>query len=125
MPVHTLFKGDNTGLIASVIQASLMFLTFLFSALLLFSSPHATEAFSIRSHKHHAVFAESNIRHENLTWIRPPALSHRAAGGPPAEHLMETRGIQVTQVLVTIVSFTPTHRQGCFGQYGCLLSSIS
>lgn len=50
-------------------------LTFLFAVLSKLSSPNASEALPLLSHKHHAVLAESNVRHENLTSIRPPTLS--------------------------------------------------
>lgn len=66
-------------------------LTFLFLKLPIFSSPNATEALPLLSHKHHVVLAESDVRHENLTPIRPPALSHRAAAGTPAKHLTKKR----------------------------------
>lgn len=62
-------------------------LTFLLPVLPVFSGPCTTEALPLLSHKHHAVLAESDVRHENLTAIRPPALSHRAAAGTPAKHL--------------------------------------
>lgn len=66
---------------------NIFFLTFFPPILLIFSCPHTTEAFPLLSHKHHAVFAESSVCHENLTPIRPPALSHRAIAGSPAKHL--------------------------------------
>ena len=80
------------------------FLTFLLTILLIFSSPHTTEALPLLSHKHHAVLAESYVRYENLTPIRPPTLSHRAAGGTPAKHLSERDKKQKggIEVLVTI-----------------------
>lgn len=82
-------------MVNSVIQCSVpTFLTFLLAILLIFTSPHTTVALPLLSHKHHAVLAESYVRHENLTPIRPPALSHRAAGGTPAKHLTERGKIQ-------------------------------
>lgn len=67
-----------------------MFLpTFLLHMFLVFSCPHTTEALPLLGHKHHAIFAERNVCHENLTPVRPPALSHRAIAGPPAKHLTD------------------------------------
>lgn len=83
-------------------------LTFLFTILLIFTSPHTAEALPLLSHKHHAVLAESYVRHENLTSVRPPALSHRGAGGTPAKHLTERGKIQEGGNLrkVTLTSFS-------------------
>lgn len=50
--------------------------TFLFAVFPILSSPNASEALPLLSHKHHAVLAKSNVRHEYLTPIRPPTLSH-------------------------------------------------
>lgn len=68
---------------------NVFFLTFFPPILLVFSCPHTNEALPLLSHKHHAVFAESSVCHENLTPIRPPALSHRAIARPPAKHLTD------------------------------------
>lgn len=109
------------------------FLTFLLSVLLIFSGPHSTEALPLLSHKHHAVFAERYVRHENLTPICPPALSHRAAGRTPAKHLTEVEKYKREriyeklhrQVLVTISSTAPRIGKTGLGLYNCLLCAIA
>lgn len=89
----------------------MLLLTFLLHRPPVFSCPHTTEALPLLGHKHHAVFAECNICHENLTPIRPPALSDGAIAGPPAKHLTDvgTWGRKGNKSLSHFVSPTGLH----------------
>lgn len=89
--LNSLRRMQNAG---QLFDSITIFLTFLLLVLPILSGPLAVEALPLRSHKHHAVLAESDVRHEHLTPVRPPALSHGAAGGPPAKHLKEGENIR-------------------------------
>lgn len=90
-------------------------LTFLLPVFLILSSPHTTETLPVLSHKHHTVLAESDVWHENLTCIRPPALPHWAARGTPAKHLTEAGQMQTEAFKKSYTDNIYIYRQWWFG----------